>query len=448
MTDVVQRWDDAHRRFLKLDDELKAVITWNDASRADAERVQRARAAGEPGGALEGVLVGVKDNIDTAGLRTTAGSAILAANVPPQDAPVVRRLREAGAIIVAKLNLAEFAWGGTTQNATYGSCRNPWDTRRIPGGSSGGSGVALVAGYCDLALGTDTGASVRLPASVTGVLGLRPTFGSVPNTGTFPTAYTQDTIGAMGRDAAATARLAAVIAGYDASDPLSVAEPFERADARLGRGIEGLRIGVPENFFYDALDEGVASRVDEFLRWLRGAGATLVPVAAFGQSDAFEHWSTIVPAEGAGYHEQWLRAHPEQYSLDVRGRLTAGLEITGPALARSLRWRAEYRRRLVDVFAGLDGIVTPTVATDVPEIDGTDSRAQTAALGRITYPWALHDGPTLNLPIGFHPTSGLPAGMALSAARGGESTLFQIADRYQRDTDWHLRTPGAPRKEG
>ncbi|WP_395640564.1 amidase [Pseudolysinimonas sp.] len=437
MTGILERWDFAHARYLERDDELRAVITWDDASRERAVELERS----ESRGPLHGVLVGVKDNIDTARLRTTAGSAILDQNVPDSDATVVRRLRAAGAVVVAKLNLAEFAWGGTTQNRVYGSCRNPWDTDRIPGGSSGGSGAALIAGYCDLALGTDTGASVRLPASVNGVLGLRPTFGSVSNHGVFPTALTQDTVGAMGRTAAETARLAAVIAGYDPADPNSTNEVFEPADARLGQDTDGLRVGVPESFFFDDLDPGVAARVEEFLTWLPRAGTVVVPVADFQQAEAFRHWSTIVPAEGAAHHEDRLRARADDYSEDVRGRLRAGLEITGPELARSLAWRRAYRRRLALVLDDLDLIVSPTVAADVPPIIGTDSRAQTAALGAITYPWALHDGPTLNLPIGLHPVSGLPVGMALTAARGRESTLFQVADRYQRDTDWHTLTP-------
>lgn len=441
MSGLVERWDEARDRFLAQDDVLKAVITWDDDSRAEAERLQARVDAGLEHGALAGLLVGVKDNIDTAGLRTTAGSAILDANVPAADAPVIERVRAAGGVVVAKLNLAEFAWGGTTQNTAYGACRNPWDPRRIPGGSSGGSGVGLIAGYCDVALGTDTGASVRLPSSVTGVLGLRPTVGSVSNRGVYPTALTQDTVGAMGRGAAETARLAAVIAGYDPGDPGSTAEIFEAPDARLGLDVRGMRIGVPQTFFFDDMDAGVGERIDAFLSWLSDAGAVLLPVADFGQADAFARWSTIVPAEGAAHHEEQLRHRADEYSVDVRGRLAAGLEITGAELARALRWRAEYRRRLAGVFDDLDAIVTPTVATDVPFIDGGDSRAQTAALGRITYPWALHDGPTLNLPVGFHSGSGMPVGAALSGPRGAEATLFQIADRYQKDTDWHVRIP-------
>ncbi|MGV8882890.1 MAG: amidase [Rhodoglobus sp.] len=439
--DLVERWDAAHARYLERDDVLHAVITWNDDARAEVENLEIERRRGESRGSLHGLLVGVKDNIDTNGVRTTAGAAALRDNIPQADATVIRRLRAAGAVVSAKLNLAEFAWGATTQNATYGACRNPWDTDRIPGGSSGGSGVALIAGYCDLALGTDTGASVRIPSAVNGVIGIRPSFGSIPNDRIFPTSLTQDTVGPMGRDAALTARLTAVITGYERSDPYSVRMDAEPADARLGIDIVGLRVGIPETFFFDGMDSGVGARLDDFIAWLAAAGAVLVPVPDFGQAEAFAHWSTIVPAEGASFHEQRLADDPGGYSADVYGRLTAGLAIPGSQLARSLAWRAGYRRRLGEVFGDYDIMVTPTIAVDVPKIDGLDSRAQTAALGAITYPWALHDGPTLNLPVGFHDGSGMPVGAALAAAVGAESVLYQVAHRYQRDTDWHRVTP-------
>lgn len=439
--DLVERWDAAHERYLERDSELHAVITWNEASRAEVEQLELERRRGESRGVLHGLLIGVKDNIDTVGLRTTAGARALIDNVPTSDATVVRRLRAAGAVVNSKLNLAEFAWGATTQNATYGACRNPWSTDRIPGGSSGGSGVALIAGYCDVALGTDTGASVRIPSSVNGVIGIRPSFGSIPNDGVVPTSLTQDTVGPMGRDAALTARLTAVITGYEAADPYSARMDAAPADSRLGVDIRGLRVGVPETFFFDDVDAGVAARIDDLIEWLGTAGAVLVPVPDFGQSEAFVHWSTIVPAEGGAFHEERLAADPDGYSSDVFGRLTAGLSLPASQLARSLAWRAAYRRRLAGVLADYDVIITPTIAADVPKIDGLDSRAQTAALGAITYPWALHDGPTLSLPIGFHAESGMPVGAALTGAVGTESVLYQVADRYQRDTEWHRVLP-------
>ncbi len=183
---ATEAWDAANARRLAYDDRVRAVITWIDASREDAEAADSRAAKGRSLGALDGMLLGLKDNIDTAGTRTTSGARFLSGNVPERDATAVTRLREQGIVVNAKLNMAELAWGATTQNATYGACRNPWDLDRIPGGSSGGSGAAIAAGYCDAALGTDTGASVRIPSSLNGVVGLRPSVGTISNHGVFP----------------------------------------------------------------------------------------------------------------------------------------------------------------------------------------------------------------------------------------------------------------------
>ncbi len=439
--DVIVRWDEARARVAEHDEELHAVITWIEESREDATALERELREGRSRGPLHGLLVGVKDNIETAGVRTTSGAAFLADHVPLHDAHVVERLRRQGAVVVAKLNMAELAWGATTQNATYGACRNPWDAERIPGGSSGGSGAALAARYCDLSLGTDTGASVRVPGSLNGVVALRPTFGAISNRGVVPVAHTQDTVGPMAPTAVRAAQLTEVLTGHDPLDPYSERSHGEPATARLGADVRGLRIGVPETFFYEDLDPGVAARVDDFLAWVATEGAVLVPVHDFGQAGAFEHWTRIVQCEGAALHEQRLRTRPHDFSEDVRGRLSGGLDVAATDLARSLHWRASYRHRLGRLFGDLDAVVTPVVPVDVPHAGGYDSREQTRALGRITYPWALHDGPTLSLPIGFHPGSGMPVGIALSAGRWHEATLFQVADHYQRRTRWHEHLP-------
>lgn len=438
--DVLARWDEAHARFVEHDDALHAVITWVDGSRDEAAARAEELAAGESRGPLHGLLVGVKDNIDTAGVRTTSGASFLADNVPPADAHAVELLRRQGAVVVAKLNMAELAWGATTQNATYGGCRNPWDTDRIPGGSSGGSGAALAARYCDLSLGTDTGASVRVPASLNGVVGLRPTFGAISNRGVMPVSHTQDAVGPMAHTAVLTAQLTEALVGHDPADAYSLPTQGEPATARLDADVRGLRVGVPDSFFFDNLDAGVGARVEEFLSYARAVGIGLVPVADFGQADGFEHWTRIVQCEGASVHEARLRHSPEDFSEDVRGRLSGGLEVSATDLVRSLEWRASYRHRLEAVCAEVDAIVTPVVPVDVPFVGGYDSRAQTQALGRITYPWALHAGPTLSLPIGFHP-SGMPVGIALSAGSWHEATLFQIAADFQRHTQWHEEVP-------
>ncbi len=438
--DALRRWDEARARFAEHDAKVHAVITWIEDSRAEAQARAEELEAGRSRGPLHGVLVGLKDNIDTAGVRTTSGASFLADHVPTEDAHAVDLLRRQGAVVVAKLNMAELAWGATTQNATYGGCRNPWDLDRIPGGSSGGSGAALAAGYCDVALGTDTGASVRVPASLNGVVGLRPTFGAISNRGVMPVSRTQDAVGPMARSAVVAAQLTEALVGHDAVDPYSLPTKGEPATARLGADVRGLRVGVPEDFFFDDLDAGVSARVEDFLDYARGAGLVLVPVGDFGQSAGFEHWTRIVQCEGASVHESRLRDSPDDFSDDVRGRLSGGLEVKATDLVRSLEWRASYRHHLDSLFDDLDAIVTPVVPVDVPAVGGYDSRAQTQALGRITYPWALHAGPTLSLPIGFHP-SGMPVGIALSAGPWREAKLFQIAADFQRDTQWHEAVP-------
>lgn len=436
--DVTAAWDGAYERYLSHDGLVRAVITWIGASRADAEASDRRRAANEAR-PLDGLLVGLKDNIDTAGVRTTAGARFLKDNVPAEDATVVRLLKSAGAVVNAKLNMAELAWGATTQNATYGACRNPWDLSRIPGGSSGGSGAAIAAGYCDAALGTDTGASVRIPSALNGVVGIRPSFGTISCAGVLPAAYTQDTVGPMARRAVDAARVTEVLTGYDPAGPYSIRSEGVPATSLIGKPLDGLTVGVARRFFFDDLDDGVGAVVEEFLEWLTPRVAREEAIGDFGAADAQEHWTRIVVGEGAAIHRTRLETSPGDFSPDVRGRIASGLDVKAPDLVRSQDFRARYRRRLAGIFESVDVIVCPVVPVDAPVADGYDSREQTAALGRITYPWALHDGPTLSLPIGFHPRSGNPVGIAIAAPRFGEAVLFQIAAAYQETTDWHLR---------
>jgi len=441
---AVERWDQAHARFLAHDGQVHAVITWIDASRADAEAADARRAAGRRQGPLDGVLVGLKDNIDVAGVRTTAGASFRADHIAADNASVVRLLREQGAVVHAKLNMAELAWGATTQNATYGSCRNPWDLDCIPGGSSGGSGAAIAAGYCDLALGTDTGASVRVPAALTGVVGLRPSVGTISIQGILPAAPTQDTVGPMARRAVDAAVLTEALVGYDRADPYSAPTCGDPATSRLGKPPDGLTVGTARAFFFDEMDDGVGEVIETFLGWLADHGTVPGRVPDFGAAEAHEHWTRIVQCEGAAFHRERLTSRPQDFSPDVRGRLSGGLDVLATDLARSLEFRTRYRRRLSLLFDDLDLIVSPVVPVDVPTADGQDSRRQTAVLGRITYPWALHEGPTLSLPIGFHPRSGNPVGVALTARRFDEATLFQVAAAYQDATDWHTRRPVLP----
>ncbi|NEK57014.1 amidase [Geodermatophilus sabuli] len=440
-TPATQRWDEARARWQARDADLRAVITWIEESRGAAAAADRRRAAGESRGPLDGALVGLKDNIDAAGVLTTAGSAYRADHVAVSDAPSVALLRRAGAVVVAKLNMAELAWGTMTQNPWYGSCRNPWDTDRTAGGSSGGPGAALAAGYCDLALGTDTGGSVRIPAALNGVVGLRPSVGTISTSGVVPVGRSIDTVGPMGRSAVQVAQLADALRAPDPTDPWSTVSDGLPATALIGKPLDGMRAGVARDFFFDELDDGIGALVEDFLRWLADQGTASAAVPDLRAADATEHCLRIIRCEGAAFHQERLAASPQDFSPDVRARLSSGMAVAGTDLVRSLEFRQRYRRRLAEVFDDVDVVVTPVVPVEAPVAAGESSWDPAGVLGRATVPWSLHDGPTLSLPIGFHPRSGNPVGVSLAARRFDEATLFQVAAAYQEATDWHTRRP-------
>jgi aspartyl-tRNA(Asn)/glutamyl-tRNA(Gln) amidotransferase subunit A len=433
---------EAQRRVELLDGELRSFITWMGATALDQARDHDAAASrGEWRGPLAGVLVAVKDNIATSGVRTTSGSRLFEHFVPRQDATVVRRLQRAGAVLVGKCNMAELAWGATTQNVAFGSCRNAWDPRRIPGGSSGGSGVAVAAGFCQMALGTDTGASTRIPASVNGVVGLRPTLGRISNAGITPVSPSQDTVGPMAQTVADVARLTAVLSGWDPEDPFSLRPDGPSPVEGLLGSADGLRIGVVEGYFTEGLNVGVAQCFTEASRLLEQLGARLTKMEVPGAEEAGEHWTRIVSAEGAAVHRADIETRPDMFSPDVLARISEGLSGSRAELAESLLWRANYRTTLMRLLGEVDLLVAPTIGTDVPFIEGYDSRGQTRELGRLTYPWALHRGPTMSLPVGFHPDSGMPVGLAIVAAPWQEATAVRAGADYQRHTEWHRIEP-------
>jgi aspartyl-tRNA(Asn)/glutamyl-tRNA(Gln) amidotransferase subunit A len=376
-------------------------------------------------GPLAGVRVGVKDNIDTAGVRTTCGSAFFADRVPDADAVVVTRLVEAGAHVVAKLNLSEFAVGLTSQNSAAGPCRNPWDLGRIPGGSSGGAGAAVAAGLVDLALGTDTGGSVRLPAAACGVAGLRPGVGTVPDAGTFPLCELVDTVGPLARTVELVARAFAVLAGRP------VREPAPAPPRRIG-------LPVPAG---DDVDDGVAAVVQAAGRVFAAGGSTLVPVEVPGLGAAQHVLYTIIYAGLPDVHRERLQ-HPELFHPDTLTRVLLGSGLTEGHREEAMAVRADYQQAMDEVFASVDVLLTPTLPVDVPLADAEeDVVALTRRLARFTAPWSLHAGPTLALPVGRHPVSGMPVGAQLTAGIGGEDLLLDAGAWYQSRTCWHQARP-------
>ena len=376
-------------------------------------------------GPLAGVRVGVKDNIDTAGVRTTCGSAFFAERVPDADAVVVTRLVEAGAHVVAKLNLSEFAVGVTSQNSAAGPCRNPWDLGRIPCGSSGGAGAAVAAGLVDLALGTDTGGSVRLPAAACGVTGLRPGVGTVPDAGTFPLCELIDTVGPLARTVELVARAFAVLADRP------VREPAPAPPRRIG-------LPVPAD---DDLDDGVAAVVQAAGQVFADGGSTLVPVEVPGLGAAQHVLYTLIYAGLPDVHRERLQ-HPELFHPETLTRVLLGSGLTEGHRDEAMAARADYQQAMDEVFASVDVLLTPTLPVDVPLADAeADVVALTRRLARFTAPWSLHAGPTLALPVGRHPASGMPVGAQLTAAVGGEDLLLDAGAWYQARTCWHQARP-------
>ena len=305
----------------RLDPVLHAMITvLPDEARAEAAAQER-----RPGeGPLAGVIVSVKDNIDTANIRTTRGSAWFAERIPNEDATVVQRLRRAGAILIGKDNLHEFAFGATSQNPHHGLCRNAWNPDAIPGGSSGGAGASVAAGFSEIALGSDTGGSVRIPAALNGVSGLRVTVGRVSNHGTMPVSEAYDTVGPLARSVRDVATAYEVIAGHDPLDPRSVRRPVESWASRYAGGLAGLRIGVPWALIETVATPAVGGLLREAATIFEALGAGLTGVAIDGFAEAAADFMTVAQADAAAVHSERMAAAPDRFGADVERRLRSG----------------------------------------------------------------------------------------------------------------------------
>ncbi|MBY3986978.1 amidase [Rhodococcus fascians] len=375
-------------------------------------------------GPLSGLRIGVKDNIDVAGVETTCASSFFAGNVADADAEVVTRLRGAAASVVAKLNMAEFAVGVTSQNSAAGPSYNPWNRARVPGGSSGGSGIAVAAGLVDASLGTDTGGSVRLPAAACGITGLRPSWGSISNDGVYPVSEPFDTVGPMARS------VAEVKALFDVLSP----NPSVSTDV--------VRIGVPTVFLAADVDPGVAQTVAAAVRTFAELGYEIVPIELAHAADAQDIVYTIVYSDLARRHRNRLETEPSRFQPATRERIALGVNITEADRDRAFTGRDRFHAAMSATFETVDVVLTPTMPVDVPPRDGGDDVvALSRRMGQFTYPWSLHDGPTLALPVGFHPSSGMPVGAQLTAAAHLEGALFGLGEHYQSVTNWHRATP-------
>lgn len=427
-------------RIAKCNPTLNAFITLTEESAlAAARRADEELARGHDRGALHGIPLGLKDLFETRGVRTTAGSKILTDHVPDEDAVVVTRLRDAGAVILGKLNMHEWAYGVTNNNPHFGRCKNPWDLERISGGSSGGSAVVVAARLAAGALGSDTGGSIRIPASLCGVTGIKPTYGRVSLRGVIPLSWSMDHAGPLAQTAEDCALLLQAIAGYDPLDPVSVDNPVPNFSALLAEPINGMRVVHPTGFFLSDLDHQVLGAVDEAMRVLEMDGARLIEKEMPFAEEMYQMNRVALPPEAVAYHRENLENRFEDFGEDVGTRLraSAATALTDYALAK--RRQVELTRALELWFDNVDVLVTPTTRIPAP-LATVDPKSMAQNLTAFTAPFNLTGFPAISLPCGFT-HDGLPIGLQLIARPWNEALLLQIAHRYQTLTDWHTRVP-------
>ncbi len=429
-------------RIRTLEPQVNAFITvMAEEAMATARLLGEEAARGELRGPLHGIPVGVKDLFFTAGFPTTAGSPLLAHHIPQEDATVVARLRQAGAVVVGKLNLHEFALGATNKNPHFGPVRNPWDLSRVAGGSSGGSGAAVAVGECLAALGTDTGGSIRIPSSLCGITGLKPTYGRVSLHGVVPLSWSLDHVGPMCRTAEDCALVLEVIAGPDERDASCAPFPVPRYSHQLEEGVRGLRIGLPQEHFWEGADGEVANLVRQAVDVLAELGAQVREVS-LPYMDMIPHAVvSIMLPEAVAYHLPRLRQHPEAYGEDVRLRLEMGALIPAVQYVQAQRVRKAVVAAWREVFREVDLLATPTTPIVAPRIEEGDLEA-TLTLIRNTNPFNLTGQPAISVPCGFT-SSGLPVGLQLVGRWWEEGTVLRAAHAYQQATSWHRRLPPA-----
>jgi aspartyl-tRNA(Asn)/glutamyl-tRNA(Gln) amidotransferase subunit A len=434
-------------RVEKFDRQLNSFITMlRDQAMAQARAAEREIQDGHYRGPLHGVPVAVKDLYYTKGIRTTAGSKILSDFIPTYDATVVAKLQDAGAILIGKLNMHEFARGATNSSSLIGGCYNPWDTLRVTGGSSGGSGAALAAGLCYGALGSDTGGSIRIPAAFCGVVGLKPTYGRVSRHGVFPLSWSLDHVGPMTRTVADAALMLQVIAGHDRHDPTTRTAVVPDYTASLTGDIEGARLGIPQEFYFEQLDAEVADSVRAAVQTLERAGARVEEVSLPLSKYAAAAGRIISLTESAEIHEKFLKTRFADYSPDVRAGFVVGQLILGKHYMKAQRLRSLIRQEMAAVLRRVDALVTPTVPIAAPRtgqatVEIGAERVETMwALSRLTRPANLTGFPAISVPCGFT-QGGLPIGLQLIGRPFAEATILQIAHTYEQETTWHQRRP-------
>ncbi len=445
-------------RIEQLDPRLNCFITRTfdgaiDRARQSESEIQR----GNYRGALHGIPIALKDLYETRGVRTTAGSKFFRDNVPDTDCAVVEKLNAAGAILLGKLNLHEIALGVTNDNPHFGAARNPWNTDCITGGSSGGSGAALAAELCLGSLGTDTGGSIRIPSSLCGVVGLKPTYGRVSTRGVIPLSWNLDHAGPMARRVRDVALLLQVIAGYDPNDPYSVDVPVDdyvenlakaqsvlsgakRSRRISSQGLSGLRVAFANQGHFAEGDPQVLNAVRNAATVFEKLGARVEPVEIEIATDLARANGTMTTSDGAAFHRERMQAHPEDFGADVLARLTIGANATSTDYILARRTQSLARRWFENFFQTYDILLTPSTPAPAPIRGSADAVETARLLTRFTAPFNLTGLPALSVPCGFT-QSGLPIGLQIVSRHWSEAKVLQAGLAYEQATEWHNQRP-------
>lgn len=418
---------------------VNAYITvLREQAMAQARELESEQKAGNLRGPLHGIPIALKDNVDTAGIRTTAASAVFDDRIPAEDAVVARRLKAAGAVIVGKTNLHEFAAGGTSATSYFGPVRNPWSLDRNSGGSSGGSAAAVSVETCYGALGTDTGGSIRTPSSFCSTVGLKPTYGLVPIRGIIPLTFSLDHCGPIARTVEDAAMILNVLAGYDRLDIASVEHPKEDYVASMKQPIGGLRLGIPRVPFFDWLDDDVAKSVEVAIAVLAKMTKSVRDVTLPSTRDI------SLNGELYAYHQEYFEKMPGRYQIPLRRSLQSAANAKAADYVRS-RWKLDLMRRTIDdSFTDVDLVVLPTTRHIPRTVDEARKREE---IEKVRNPELANTGqfniygiPAISIPCGFS-KSGLPIGLMIAGPRFSEGRVLALANAYEKATEWHKRKP-------
>ena len=439
---------DAHlSRIQSTEPVLNSFITLlPEEAQAAARQAERDIQAGRYRGPLHGIPVALKDLFNTGGVRTTSGSKIFDNFIPAEDCTVAARFREAGAILLGKLNMHQFAFGPTGENPDYGHMHNPWNPERVSGGSSGGSGSATAAGQCTITTGSDTGGSIRIPAALCGIVGLKPTYGLVSRYGLTPLSWTLDHPGPMVRTVEDAALAMNVIAGYDPRDVASARVTVPDYTEALGEDVRGLRIGVPREYLDAPLDPEVRQSVHDALSVLESLGAEVREVSfpMFEHAQAIS--TTILLAEATAYYRDIVEKDGDRIYPPVRARLDAGLFISAADYLRAQQARALFDRETRSLLNDVDLLAGPTEPVTAPEImagtvlAGEREIGTVGALTQYTRPYNITGFPAISVPCGFS-GSGLPIGLQLAGRPFDEPTVLRASHAYEQATGWGQRRP-------